>query len=293
MKELSDNACNCIDTIDSRNKSKSEFTKEVHKCIDDQAGAYQLGSQLMNINLSDNKESSKKDTINITINTNKNSSDYLTYYNKIESFLMENCEALKKKLGSNDIENPNSVSDNPKSIKEYSKGLKYFKKENYKTALKYFEKAVKIDSVFTFAWDNIGLCQRRLENFDAAITAYKKSIELDPLGIMPLQNIAIAYEYKKEYNNAIDAYNTLSQLDSFNPEVFYGLGRIQAFDLFEYEKGLDNICKAYNLYLKQKSPYKTDAIKLINMIYPEMKKLDKVDRFKEILKENDINANFE
>ena len=293
LKELSENACNCIDTIDSRNKFKAEITKEIHKCIDDQASAYQIGRKLMDINLQDKKSNSKKDTINIVINTNKNSSDYMTYYNKMESYLMENCKVLKKKIGSNDIENPNSFSDNPKSVKEYTKGLKYFKKENYKTALKYFEKAVKIDSVFAFAWDNIGLCHRRLENFDAAISAYKKSILLDPLGIMPLQNIAIAYEYKKEFNEALNAYQTLSEVDNFNPEVFYGMGRIQAFYLSEYEKGLDNICKAYNLYLKQKSPYKTDAVKLINMIYPEMKKQGKVERFKKILKENDINANFD
>jgi hypothetical protein len=48
------------------------------------------------------------------------------------------------------------------------------------------------------------------------------------------------------------------------------------------------MCKAYNLYIEQKSPYRTDAEKIINIIYSEMKKQGKENRFVEILKENNI-----
>jgi len=292
LKELSENACKCIDSIDTKNKSNEDIAKESNKCIDIQAGAYQMGSKLMGIDLSSTLLNNGNKTIDININTNKNSKEYKEYYYEMERYLMDNCKALKITIGANDIENEKSVSKNPEALKQYSKGIKLFKKEDYEKALPYFEKAVKADSVFAFAWDNIGICNRKLNNLDAAIYAYNKSLELDPNGLMPLQNIAIVYEYKKEYNKAISAYENLAELDSFNPEVFYGIGRIYAFYLNNQEKGLDNMCKAYNLYLKQKSPYRSDAEKLINTIYTEMKKQGKVIRFNEILKENNINADF-
>ena len=52
------------------------------------------------------------------------------------------------------------------------------------------------------------------------------------------------------------------------------------------------MCKAYNLYVKQKSPYRVDAEAQISRIYLEMKKVNKTDRFNEILKENSITADF-
>ena len=81
-------------------------------------------------------------------------------------------------------------------------------------------------------------------------------------------------------------------MDSFNPEVYYGIGHIYTYYLNDYEKGLQNMCKAYNLYIKKKSPYRVDAEKIISTIYSEMKKQDKVDKFNEILKVNNITANF-
>ena len=292
LKETSDNACKCIDSIDTRNKSSEEISKEVNKCIDRQEEGYQLTSKIMTIDLTSNIKTPEKRTIDLVLNTNKNSDEYKKYYYEIEKYLRDHCKALKMTLAASNIENEKSVSKNQAALALYSKGLKYFKNDDYKKALPYFEKAVKADSVFAFAWDNIGICYRRQDNYDAAIYAYNRSLAIDPNGITPLQNIAVAYEYKKEYDKAIKAYETLSELDSFNPEVFYGKGRVYAFHLNDYEKGLDNMCKAYNLYTKQKSPYRVDAEKLISSIYEDMKKLNNTDKFNEILKANNINADF-
>jgi hypothetical protein len=40
------------------------------------------------------------------------------------------------------------------------------------------------------------------------------------------------------------------------------------------KKGL-TICAAYNLYIEQKSPYRTGAETIINMIYGELKSKEK------------------
>ena len=50
------------------------------------------------------------------------------------------------------------------------------------------------------------------------------------------------------------------------------------------------MCKAYNLYVLHKSPYRSDAEKVISMLYHEMAKEGKLDRFEEILKNNGISS---
>jgi tetratricopeptide (TPR) repeat protein len=290
LKELAENACKCIDSISVYDKKKAEVTMEVNSCIDNQAGAYQLGAKLMNIASlkKDAKEKDGKKEINISINMDKESQDYKKYYFEMERYLMENCKAIKDKIAANDKQSSTSFSTNEKALDLYSKGIEEAKQGRCEQAIAYYEKALKIDDQFAFAWDNMGICYRRLENYDKALEAYQKSLEIDPKGLMPLQNIAIVYQYKKEYTKAIEAYEKLAELDNNNPEIFYGIGNIYTNYLLDLEKGLTNMCKAYNLYIAQKSPYRTDAEKLINILYSEMKKQGKEARFNEILKENHI-----
>ncbi len=62
-------------------------------------------------------------------------------------------------------------------------------------------------------------------------------------------------------------------------------------NILDNEKALDNICKAYNLYVAQNSPYRTDAEKIIQSIYSDFKAKGKQDKFNEILKSNNISSN--
>ena len=293
LKEVAENGCKCIDSIVTSNKTKEEITKQISACIDAQTGAYQVGSKFMGIDLS--KEAStknKKKSVDININMDKDSKEYKSYYYEIERYLMNNCPTLKKTIAACDIEKDKSVSKNPEALEFYSEGQKEYKKENYKEAISYYQQALRVDSVFAFAWDNIGICNRKLNNYEQAIYAYKKSLELDPNGYMPLQNIAVAYKFNKEYDKAISAYKRLAELDKNDPEVFYGIGETYSLYLNDYEKGLENMCKAYNLYVEQKSPYRADAESIISTIYGEMKKQNKVDSFNEILEQNHITVNF-
>jgi len=293
LKELAENGCKCVDSIDTYNKSKDDVVKEMSKCINQQAGAFQMGSKLMKID--DLKENAEvingKKQINISIDVNENSDEYKKYYFEVERCMMANCSSLKEKIANNEKQSAKSLSENKKAAEFYSKGLDETKKENYKKAVEYLEKAVKEDPEFAFAWDNLGVNYRRLNNFDKAIECYQKSLEIDPFGLMPLQNIAIAFQYKKEYSKAIEAYGRLAEIDKNNPEVYYGIGNVYATNLNDFEKGLDNMCKAYNMYVEQKSPYRADAEKMINTIFSEMKKQGKEEEFNKILKANHISSN--
>jgi tetratricopeptide (TPR) repeat protein len=292
LKEFSEKACECVDSIYTYDKSKDEISAEISRCINNQTGAYQLGVKMMDIvNLADNaEEKDGKKQINININMNVESDEYKEYYFELERYMMDNCKPLRSKISASDKESEKSVSQNPEALKWYSKGIEASNKENYKKALGYYAKAVELDSNFAFAWDNIGICNRKLGNYDEALYAYKRSLEIDSMGVMPLQNIAVVYTYKKQYDNAIKSYERLMLVDKNNPEIYYGIGQVYFQHLNEYEKSLDYMCKAYNLYVEQKSPYRTDAEQIIRYIYVEMKKAGKEDRFNEILKENNITS---
>ncbi|WP_395064471.1 tetratricopeptide repeat protein [Flavobacterium sp.] len=293
LKELSENACKCIDSISTYNKIADSVSSEIHKCIDKQVGAYQMGTKLASIgNLDEVKEGNDgKKSMNITINVNPNSKEYKQYYYEIEKHLMVNCTVIKSKIGSNDVISERSRSNNSEAIKYYNLGLDESQKENYEKAIEYYRKAVVFDPNFAFAYDNIGICSRKLNKYDDAIDAYEKSLKIDPNGLTPLQNIAIAYIYKKEYKKGIKAYEKLAKLDSKNPEVYYGIGNIYAQYLFEYEKALENLCQAYTIYIAQKSPYRTDAETLINVVYVALKKDGKEKVFNEILEKYHISQN--
>jgi len=293
LKELAENGCKCVDSIRTYNRPKNEIAMDISECIDKQVGAYQLGSKLSQIDTLKDKavEKDGKKQVDISFNVDENSEEYKKYYYEMERYMMSNCTSLKEKIASNEKQSAKSFSDNKKAIEYYNKGMDQSKNENFEKAIEYFEKAVKEDSEFAFAWDNLGINYRRLNNYDKAIECYKKSLELDPKGLMPLQNIAIVYQYKKEYNKAIEAYEKLAEIDKNNPEIYYGIGNVYATNLKDYEKGLENMCKAYNLYVYLKSPYRADAEKIISLIYVEMKKQGKEEKFNQILKDNNITQN--
>jgi len=301
LRSSSEEACKCVDSISRRNKSQADISKEISSCIDKQVVVYQMADKLLNtLDISKEiekamngdtlkKKDKKPKSTEISITTDQDSKDYKKYYYELERYMMDSCSALKVAIYSVEKQNENSVSGNSKAIDLYNLGQKDMEHKDFQQAVMHFEAALKIDPLFAFAWDNLGIAYRYLDNYDKAIEAYSSSLKVDPNGITPLQNIAVAYEYKKQYDKAINAYERLAKLDKNNPEVYYGIGRIYVVYLEDYENGLQNLCKAYNIYTDQKSPYRTDAEAMISMAYGAMKKQGKEKRFNEILKENHIN----
>ncbi|MBL7885671.1 MAG: tetratricopeptide repeat protein [Flavobacterium sp.] len=287
LKDLSSNACKCIDSISTYDKSKADISTDIHSCIDKQVTVYQLGKQLTEL-----KNLTEKDQkLTININVNPNSDDYKKYYYELERELMATCPAVKDKISSTDKIGEKSISNKEEALKFYDLGLEESKAGNFEKAITYYQKALVFDKEFAFAYDNIGICYRRLNDYDKAIEAYEKSLEIDPNGMMPLQNLGITYVYKKQYKKAVKAYERFAKVDPENPEAYYGLGNVYAVHLNEYEKALDHLCIAYNIYVKQKSPYRSDAEKLIQFVYQEMKKEGKEKKFNEILEKNNIAPN--
>jgi tetratricopeptide (TPR) repeat protein len=286
LRENALRSCQCIDSVLKSRKVGEENTnalEDVGTCIDKQTDLYQMTMKLFRSLTSDNK--------NIVINTNKNSQDYKKYYSDIENWLMDSCSALKMLVGSNDsVESELSVSEDPEAIKQYNAGIKYFVKEEYSSALPYFKKAVEADSKFVFAWDDLAICYRRTGLLDKALETYNKSLQIFPKGKTPLQNIPVIYELQKDYDKALVAYKNMLRYYPDDVETYYGIGRILISYTNDLEQGLDNMCKAFNLYTKMKSPYRVDAEKNISVVYAKMKEQGKEELFYKILKDNNIST---
>jgi len=294
-KELSQKSCECISNINDTNRPKQEILDDISKCIEENIGALQIANQLIGLNLDEIVDATTKgtDTVisggkDIIIALDEKSDTYKKYYYELEKELLESCKELKQLAAGENEESKFSSSYNEKAITYYKKGSKENENNNIKKAAKYFKKAVKADPNFAFAWDNLGLMYRKLKKYDNAITAYNQSLKIDPTGPMPLQNLAVVYTYQKKYQKAIEAFKQLSKYDKDNPEIYYGIGQIQYQYLKEYENSLDNMCKAYNLYVEQKSPYRSDAEKIINYIGQIMTKDGKESFFYEILEKHNI-----
>jgi tetratricopeptide (TPR) repeat protein len=295
VAELSENSCLCIDSISTSGKARNDISKEIKACLDKQVMALQLGSRLAAIvpsTADDKKKKRKRDKpTKIELDSDPNSTQFQQYYFQLERYSVANCGALKRIINTDDSGERNTMSKNPESLKWYTAGVAALDAQKYDEAAVNFKAAVAVDSLFSFAWDNLGIAYRKLARYPEALAAYQKSIAVNPTGVVPWQNIAIVYEYQKDYLKAIDAYKRLEQKDSKNPEVYYGIGRIYATNLHEYEKALENMCIAYKLYIELGSPYRTDAEKVINEIYMAMRKEGNEKRFREILKEHRIDMN--
>lgn len=293
LAEISDNACDCIEEISLTGKTKAEVIEGISECIDEQMGAYQLGLKLGEIDFgeftSENLVEEKKNVqIDLVINTDKESREYKHYYYELEEYLFRNCEPMQLAISVNEELREFSVSDDPDALAFYQMGITAALDGDNEKAIGYYTEALKIDSVFAFAWDNIGISYRRLGDYDKAIAAYEKSLELDPYGEMPLMNIAVAYKYKGEFDKAIKAYEKLGKVHPGNPEVFYGIAHIYAFERVDYQSAADYASKAFKIYSEQMSPYRADAMDMLSIIHDEMKKQGEEEIFFQILNSNGI-----
>lgn len=298
LKQISDKACQCIDSIAVQNREKIKVINDISGCIDEQTDGLQLMLKLnqtlapletyLEKGEGEHVVESKGD-VEIAIDFNKNSQEYRDYYYKIERYLMQNCESMIEKVASNDMHNEKSVSKNPEALRFYELGVLESKDQNFEKANEYYREALRIDPNFAFAWDNMGLNYRRMNQFDKAIEAYENSLKLDPAGKMPLQNSAIVYVYQKDFKKAIEAYERLGKIYPGDPEVYYGLAHIYTDHLDQPELALDYACKAYIGYLDIKSPYRTDAEHMISVLYFQMEKKNQIDQFKAILKKYNLN----
>lgn len=278
-QKILDESCNCIKKIEI-NLEKANKIDSINSCITQSI----LMSQMENItkDLSKILEDEKGNTKDTTYTSNKNINITLDKdFDLIQKQLFEDCSGLKVLLASNNKKSENSVSNKKKALEYYEAGQDYDQNQQYDLAIVQYNKAVKSDQNFAFAWDNMGLCYRKLNRYEEAIKCYKKSLEIEPKGTMPLQNMAVAYEFLKDYKSASDTYLKIIKNNPEDAEGYYGAGNA-FFSNGDFELGLDYMCQAYVIYKNTNSPYIHDSETLIGNYYNFLKEKNQIDIFNKV-----------
>jgi tetratricopeptide (TPR) repeat protein len=282
LRDAAVKACGCIDSVRKIGGNKTVIMDRIHGCIQDQSVLYQ---SMMKIYLS-----LRNPDAQIIVTTDEKDPQYQHYYFALESRLKDSCKSLNDALFSNDdVTSDKSHSSNPEARAAFNKGLPFLNSEDFAGAIPWFEKAVAIDADFAFAWDNLGISYRKTNQLEKAVAAYRSSLKADPKGHTPLQNLPVALGMLNRADEAIEAYKNLLVLFPGDPEAYYGMGMIYLQNKKDFETALDQFCEAYNLYVEQKSPYRSDAESMISAIYRALKKDGKESVFDSILKKHHIN----
>ena len=247
-------SCNCISKISLDAEAKNE---QIKNCI---------SASLQKLDKDDQASAGQNPELN---------------YQRVENYLVQNCESLKNIAFSENKKFKHASSENVLAQLAYDDGMEFMNEGDAENAIKKFTKAVEIDPKFAFAWDNLGISYRKNNQYDKAIEAYQKSLEIYPEGRLPLLNTAITYNLNKEFKQAIVYYKKFISLYSEDPEGYYGLGLI-LYTQDQQEEGLDNLVRAYTIYTAQNSPYRADAAKKIGYMYKDLKNQDKMEVFNKV-----------
>jgi tetratricopeptide (TPR) repeat protein len=96
-------------------------------------------------------------------------------------------------------------------------GIAYHQLTELESALKYYQRAVKKDPMFTDAMNNMGTIFYTRRNYRRAITEYKKVIRIRPDSSSTWANLANAYYQRKQFELSSQAVEKALELD---PKVF-------------------------------------------------------------------------
>ncbi len=166
-----------------------------------------------------------------------------------------NDENTKAKLGSKTIE---------ETIAEIHNGFVLFDLGKYQEAIRYYDKAIKLNPRDTIAYMGKGIALYYLGKYQEAISCYDKAIELDPKNTEVYYNKALALDKLGKYQEAISCYDKAIELDPKNTEVYSGKG-FTLSDLGKYQEAISCFDKAIELDPKNTRAYFSKGYALFHL----------------------------
>lgn len=133
------------------------------------------------------------------------------------------------------------------AVNAYNKGVREQGQQEYKKAIKYYKEALELDPNYVFAWDNMGICYRRIGNAKEAIESYQKSIALFPRGTFAHINLGLLYAFQEKFDLAIAEYKKVVEINPSDPEGYYGLTMVY-INAKQYENAIVSGKETVRLY---------------------------------------------
>lgn len=139
----------------------------------------------------------------------------------------------------------------------FKNGITNQNKQDFKAAIKDYDKAIKSDANYVEAYFNRGTCALAIEDLKSAMLDFNKTIELDPTFVQAYYNRAAAYVSQKKYTESLPDLDKTIELDPSFPGALTLRGQIRAItgntkggcDDFNKAKAFDD--KQADKYLKQ------------------------------------------
>lgn len=89
----------------------------------------------------------------------------------------------------------------------------YYQREEFDTAIKFFNQAHQQDPQDAELLSALGICYARTGRFNQALAAFESSLKINPRSPVTHSNIGLAYYLHKQVEKAIAHWRTVSQLD--------------------------------------------------------------------------------
>lgn len=111
-----------------------------------------------------------------------------------------------------------ALKTSPQSYMLYNKlGIAYHQQLQLELALRYYERAVRLNKKYSEAINNIGTIHYARGRYRSAVSQYRKALRLSPNSASIHSNLGTAYFARKKFKEASDHYLTAVKLD---PEIF-------------------------------------------------------------------------
>ena len=134
----------------------------------------------------------------------------------------------------------------------YNFGEIIFNREQYKLAIKCFQKVIAIRPDFEDAYLNLGESHSRLEQFHDAIRYFKQLLSINPNHTDALYNMGVAYNGLRQYKDAITTYDKVLSIDPGHVKSHYNKSFILLSE-GDYVNGFSE----YEWRLKKHETYKS------------------------------------
>lgn len=113
-------------------------------------------------------------------------------------------------------------------------------------AIASYNKAIKQNPNYAYAFVSKGIAYMSQGNLDKAISNYSEAISVDPKFTEAYQNRGVLYEYRGQFNKAIVDFNTAIGADPGSPVLYFNRGMAFIYK-GQYDKALPDLNKVIEL----------------------------------------------